>query len=392
MPEYEYKAIGRNGIELNSIEQAESVETLTIQLRKQQLTLLHARPRKSRAIGLSVAFPFISELSPLVNSGIPLEQALKIITEDSRDEYVVQLAGNLRSSIKRGTSFSDALMQSGRFDTLLIALVKVGEASGDMPRALLMLEDHYQQLRTARQDIIASLTYPVILAIISLLSIIGLAWFVVPVFKDIFNEGSNTHLPMGTSILFAFSDFIRIYGWIAALLLVIFAIGGSMLVRLNDNANRTWHALQLKIPLLSELWSKFIAFKLAKSLSMMLNGGLPLIQAVEISRLMLTNRLQQEGMENSLIALRKGEPIPQAMNLIPCLPAQFHRYIKLGNETGNLGGNLSKAADVLQSDFRSRLKSFIAILDPLIIVSMGGVVGFMVISILLAVFSLSDVH
>lgn len=392
MPEYEYKAIGRNGIELSGIEHADSVEALTIQLRKQQLTFLQASPKKSRAIGLSVTFPFISELSPLVNSGIPLEHALRIITEDSRNERVVQLAENLRSSIKRGTSFSDALMQSGRFDTLLIALVKVGEASGELPRALLILEDHYQQLRTTRQDMIASLTYPVILAVISLLSVIGLAWFVVPVFKDIFAEGSGIHLPMGTRILFAFSDFIRVYGWVVALLLVIAAIGGGMLVRHNNHANRIWHTLQLKTPLLSELWGKFTAFKLAKSLSLMLNGGLPLVQAVEISRPMLTNRLQQEGIESCLAALRKGEPIPQAMNRIPSLPVQFHRYIKLGNETGNLGGNLSKAADVLQNDFRSSLKSFIAILDPLIIVSMGGIVGFMVISILLAVFSLSDVH
>lgn len=392
MPEYEYTAIGRNGIEVSGSEQAESVEALTARLRKQQLTVLRARPHKTRAIRLSVALPFISELAPLVNSGIPLEHALKIITEDSRNERVVQLAATLRTAIKRGASFSDALMQSGRFDTLLIALVKVGEASGELPRALAILEEHYQQSRATRQDMIASLTYPGILAVISLLSIIGLALFVVPVFKDIFDEDSGVSLPLGTRILFAFSDLLIAYGWVAAILLILFTIGASLLIRRNDEANRAWHALQLKTPLLSELWGKFTAFKLAKSLSLMLNGGLPLVQAVEISRPMLTNRLQQEGIESCLIALRKGEPIPQAMNRIPGLPIQFHRYIKLGNETGNLGGNLARAADILQNDFRNRLKSFIAILDPLIIVSMGGVVGFMVISILLAVFSLSDVH
>jgi len=392
MPDYEYKAIGRNGIELTGTEQADSVESLTLKLRKQQITLLQAKPRKMRAIRLSVTLPFISELSPLINSGIPLERALQIISEDSRSEHVVKLAEGLRTKIKNGAALSDALQQSGRFDTLLIALVKVGEASGELPRALGILEQHYQQSRATRQNMIASLTYPGILAIISVLSIIGLALFVVPVFKDIFSEETGVVLPLGTRIMFAFSDFLVAYGWVVAVLLVLSVIGVSMLIRHNDKANRAWYALQLKAPLLGELWGQFTAFKLAKSLSLMLEGGLPLVQAVEISRPMLTNRLQREGIESCLLALRKGEPIPQAMGRIPSLPIQFHRYIKLGNETGNLGGNLTRAADILQNDFRNRLGSFIAILDPLIIISMGGIVGFMVISILLAVFSLSDVH
>lgn len=392
MQEYEYKAIGRNGIELTGTEQADSFEGLALKLRKQQITLLRAKPRKVRTIGSSVTLPFISELSPLINSGIPLERALQIIAEDSRIEHVVKLAEGLRGKIKKGLALSDALQQSGRFDTLLIALVKVGEASGELPRALEILEQHYQQSRATRQEMIASLTYPCILAIVSILSIIGLALFVVPVFKDIFSEDSGVVLPVGTRIMFAFSDFLIVYGWGVASLLVLFAIGAGVFIRRNDRANNAWHALQIRAPLLGELWGKFAAFKLAKSLSMMLNGGLPIVQAVEISRPMLTNRLQREGIESCLIALRKGEPIPQAMGRIPGLPIQFHRYIKLGNETGNLGGSLSKAADILQNDFRNRLNSFIAILDPLIIISMGGIVGFMVISILLAVFSLSDVH
>jgi type II secretory pathway component PulF len=113
---------------------------------------------------------------------------------------------------------------------------------------------------------------------------------------------------------------------------------------------------------------------------------------VEIARPLLTNRLQREGLESCLLALRKGEPLPQAVARIPALPAQFHRYVKLGNETGNLGTSLSRVADSLQSEFRSRLKSLVAILDPLIIILMGGAVGFMVISILLAVFNLAEVR
>ena len=120
--------------------------------------------------------------------------------------------------------------------------------------------------------------------------------------------------------------------------------------------------------------------------------GVPLVQAAEIAQPLLSNRIQREGFTACTAALRKGESIPQAIARIPGLPIQFHRYVKLGNETGTLGQNLGKAADLLLGDFKNRLKSLIAILDPLIIITMGGVVAFMVISILLAVFSLSDVR
>ena len=393
MPEYEYRAVGRNGVEITGHEQADSVEVLALVLRKQQLTLLRAKPKKTRvSINQSVVLPFISELSPLINSGISLDRALQIIMEDSRDARVFDLAGQLRKIIKRGESFSGALTQLGRFDPLLVALIQVGEASGELQKVLGILERYYQDAEKIRRELIASLTYPAILALVALLSMVGLSLYVVPVFKDIFADDATRSLPMGTRILFAISDFIVGYGWMAALFLILIGAGATMIILRNDAANRKWHGLQLRLPLWGELQARFAAFKLAKALSIMLMGGLPLLRSMEIARPLLTNRLQREGMEDCLSGLRKGEPIPQAINRIPALPIHFSRYVKLGNETGNLGTNLEKVANILQEDFYNRLKSIVAILNPMIIVCLGGIVGFMVISILLAVFSLSDVH
>lgn len=392
MPEYEYRAIGRNGVETGGREQAESAEALAAALRKQQLTLLHAKPGKTRAVGRSVVLPFISELSPLTNSGIPLDRALQIIAEDSRDAKVSGLAGQLRGGIKRGESFSGALAQIGRFDPLLVALVQVGEASGKLQQVLGILENYYREAEKTRRELVASLTYPAILALVAVLSMIGLAIYVVPVFQDIFADDASGNLPAGTRILFAFSDFIVAYGWLATFLAALAGSAATSLVLHNDAANRKWHALQLRLPLWGELQAKLAAFKLAKALSIMLAGGLPLLRSMEIAGPLLGNRLQREGMEDCLNGLRKGEPVPQALNRIPALPAHFSRYVKLGNETGNLGANLEKAADILQEDFHNRLQSVVALLNPMIIVVLGGMVGFMVISILLAVFGLSDVR
>jgi len=392
MPEYQYSALSRQGVEVSGSEQADSVEALTRQLKKQQITLLNARERKKKAIPFGVIQAFLAEISPLVNNGIPIDRALQIVGEDSSDPKIGDLAAQLRKGIKRGESLSQALVQSGRFDTLLVALVKVGETSGELARVLAILETYYQEARQTRRDLVAALSYPAILALVSLLSIIGLALFVVPVFRDIFDEKAQEALPLGTKMLFAGSEFLIHYGAALALSLIGLGIGVSLLVQRHDGANRLWHRFLLDAPLIGQIRSRFEGFKLAKALSIMMERGVPLIQAAEIAQPLLANRIQREGFAACAQALRKGEPIPQAIARIPGLPVQFHRYIKLGNETGTLGQNLGKAADLLLDDFKNRLKSLIAILDPLIIITMGGIVAFMVISILLAVFSLSDVR
>jgi general secretion pathway protein F len=391
MPEYQYSALSRQGVEISGSEQADSVEALTRQLKKQQVTLLSSRERKISKIPFAIIQAFLAELSPLANNGIPIDRALQIVGEDSSDPKIGELAAQLRKGIKRGESLSQALNQSGRFDTLLIALVKVGETSGELPQVLAILEAYYQEARQIRRDLVATLTYPAILALVSLLSIIGLALFVVPVFRDIFDEKAQQALPLGTKILFAGSEFLIRYGAALALALVVLGAGCALLVQRHDDVNRLWHRFLLNAPLIGRIRGLFEGFKLSKALAIMMERGVPLVQAVELAQPLLVNRIQREGFAACAQALRKGEPIPQAVARIPGLPVLFHRYIKLGNETGTLGQNLGKAADLLREEFRSRLRSLIAILDPLIIVVMGGMVAFMVISILLAVFSLSDI-
>lgn len=391
MPDFDYTALSRDGVEVKGSEAADTAEALARQLKRQQLTLLVAKAKKTKRIPLPVLQSFVAELAPLVGGGIPLDRALGIVAEDSRESAVAELAEGLRKNLKRGESFSQALAGSGRIDTLMVALVRVGETSGELPQVLAILESHYQESRQVRRDLAASLTYPAILAIVALASIIGIALYVVPVFRDIFDDAAQKALPLGTRILFAGSDFLIHWGWLAAIALATAGAALGLAVQKFDAANRVWHRFLLKAPWLGELKAKFDAFKLAKALSIMLTRGVPLSQAAEIVRPLLDNRLQVEGFDACAQALRKGEPIPQAFARVPGLPVQFHRYLKLGNETGALGEHLGRAADILREDFRNRLKAFVAILDPLIIVTMGGVVAFMVISILLAVFNLSDV-
>jgi general secretion pathway protein F len=392
MPDYDYTAITRDGLEVKGNLTAENESDLQRQLKKRQLGLLHAKAKKTRGISFQLAAMLVTELAQLLNSGVPLERSLQIIHEDSHNPALADLADRLRKSIKRGDAFSVALGQLGQQDPILTALVRVGEASGELGKILGILDSYYNEAQQTRREVLAALAYPAILAIVSILSIIGLALFVIPVFQDLFQDSPASSIPLGTRIVFAFSGLLLDYGLLILALLIGTGVSIGVTLKRSTELRRQWHRIKLRLPLIGPLLAGYDASRFAKALGIMLQSGLPLAQAMEMVRPLFTNLLQQTGTDDAVTALRKGISVPAALDRIPGLPSQIHRFAKLGNETGRLPESMQRAAELIHDQVRIRLRSLVAILDPLIIVVMGGAVGFMVISVLMAVFSLSDIH
>ena len=392
MPDYDYTAITRDGLEVKGNLTAENESDLQRQLKKRQLGLLHAKAKKTRGISFQLAAMLVTELAQLLNSGVPLERSLQIIHEDSHNPALADLADRLRKSIKRGDAFSVALGQLGQQDPILTALVRVGEASGELGKILGILDSYYNEAQQTRREVLAALAYPAILAIVSILSIIGLALFVIPVFQDLFQDSPASSIPLGTRIVFAFSGLLLDYGLLILALLIGTGVSIGVTLKRSTELRRQWHRIKLHLPLIGPLLAGYDASRFAKALGIMLQSGLPLAQAMEMVRPLFTNLLQQTGTDDAVTALRKGISVPAALDRIPGLPSQIHRFAKLGNETGRLPESMQRAAELIHDQVRIRLRSLVAILDPLIIVVMGGAVGFMVISVLMAVFSLSDIR
>jgi general secretion pathway protein F len=392
MAEYAYTAITRDGVEIKGIAIAEDEDDLKRQLKKSQLSLLRAKAKKGRRLGFQYASPLVTELSQLLNSGIQLERALQIVHEDSRNPALSELADQLRKSIKRGAAFSAALAEQGQGEPILIALVRVGEASGELGKVLAILDTYNNEAQQTRREILSSLAYPAILAIVSLLSIIGLALFVIPVFQDLFQDAPARSIPLGTRMVFAFSGLLLDHGLSILVLAIVAGSGVKLAFARSEHLRRQWHRAKLSVPVLGAMIAGYDASRFAKALGIMLGSGLPLAQAMEMVRPLFSNLLQQTGVDDAVAALRKGVSVPAALDRIPSLPNQIHRFCKLGNETGRLPESMQRAAELIHQQVHTQLKSLIAILDPLIIVTMGGAVGFMVISVLMAVFSLSDIR
>jgi general secretion pathway protein F len=387
---YRFTAMCRDGHEISAEENHASLAALEQALGKRQMVLLKVREVRGLRLTADTIAGFITELARLLNSGIVLDKALQSIAEDSREAKLSNLASSVREAIKQGQPLSSALSQMARIDPLIIAMLRVGEASGQLGQILVLLEEHYESARALRRDLLASLAYPSILSILGLVSIVGLGLFVIPVFKEIFTD-NPVPLPWSTQLVFAMSDFLIAYGrWLFLAGILVFT-GSALLLRMNESAQMRMERFLLQLPLVGEALASYEAGKTLRVLGIMLQSGIPLVQAMEYARDTLSLRLQRLGVDESIRLLRKGIAVPVAFNALPELPRLAKRFIRVGNETGKLPDAIQRAASIIQAEVRNRIKLMVSVLDPIIILFMGGLVGFVVIAMLLAVFSLSDI-
>lgn len=390
MPIYEYMAFGRDGGEVRGSEEAANREELEAVLRRRHLHLIDAKQGSSTQVPFSVTVQFIAELSRLVASGIVLERSLQIIAEDSRDRKLALLGQQLRQAVQRGQFFSEALKRAGDFDPVLIALVRAGEASGQLGAILESLEIYYSGRSALRKDLTATLAYPLILVVVSVASLIGLGLYVVPVFRGMFAT-EKIDLPLGTVMVFAASDWLSGYGsWLAAgLAALILAI--YLALRFRPRLAAQAQGLWLRLPVMGEIAAKFEVARALGIIGITVKSGVHLVQAMELARQALRTPTQREGMDEAIKRLRKGVAFPAALEAVPFWPRLAHRFARIGNETGKLAEMCARASLLLEAEARGAVRTIVAALGPIVIVLMGGLIGFVVVSMLLAVFSLSDV-
>jgi type II secretory pathway component PulF len=389
MPEFHYTALSKTGGEVQGREFADSAEALKTLLKKRRLILVKAKARKASRVAKGTVARLIAELADLAESDVVLERALQVLSEDRRDPAVSSLSSALREELKSGNSLSQAFAKLGRIDPLVAPMLRAGEATGQLAGMLRRLSDHFEQANDLRREVRASLAYPSILLVVSLLSLIGLALYVVPVFRELF-EDNLADLPVGTRIVFGISDWLVQNGTLAfgvsAAVLITLLLGFRHVPPLRDLAHRSMFAL----PLFGEIAALRQSASLTGVLGVLLSSGVPLVQAMQIAGETATNRYMRKLLARAHSEIRQGAPFTSAMNRVHVLPIVASRLMGIGDESGRLGPACSKASQLLEKTLRSRLKSLVALVEPITILTMGGVVGFVVVSMLLAVFGLTD--
>ena len=345
---------------------------------KSRLTL-----RSSRAELLT----FTTELSALLNAGLPLDRSLNILSEISEGKEMKNTVQSILKSIREGSSFSDALAKHPRiFPKLYVSMIRAGEAGGVLDVVLEKLNEFLESAKELKEHVFSALIYPALLSIAGGTSIIILLTYVLPKFSLIFEELGGS-MPLSTQILLTLSNSLKSYWWIVLLSI----IGGLIIFRnyiKSDTGRYRWDAFKLK--LMGEIVRKLETARFCRTLGTLLRSGVPLLQALSNAKEVITNRVIASSIDGVLKGAKEGRGIAIPLSDSTIFPPLAISMIKVGEETGQLDTMLIKVATTYEKSLKVAIKRFVSLFEPAMILVMGLIIGFIVISMLLAIFSMTE--
>jgi len=400
VPAYRFEALDAAGKASTGLLEADNAKAARAQLRAQALVPLGvtqvsatgttgAGTRFTRRVfnstGLTV---WTRQLAGLVGSGLPLERALTALADEAEDNRQRELVAHLRSEVNAGSPFARALAGAPReFDEVYRGVVAAGEQSGALGTVLERLADDLEERQALRAKLIGATLYPAIVSLIAVVIVIFLVTYVVPQVASVFTS-SKRALPALTVAMLAVSGFLRSWGWLLAL--AIAAGVATLLFMLRNEAFRErFDAAWLGLPLVGKLARGYNAARFAGTLAMLAGAGVPILKALQAAAETLSNRAMRADAMDALVQVREGAPLASALAGKKRFPGLLAMFSRLGEQTGQLPVMLERAARQLGAEVQRRAMQMATILEPLLIVAMGGVVMLIVLAVLLPIIQLN---
>ncbi len=398
MPEYKCKIAIKDGKFLERVILADSVKSIKRQIIEDGNFLVSAQKTGTGRTNFSFLgqqrirpkdlYSFNQEFLTLLRAGLPVVIAFDALIEKRPESYFSGILKKVREDISKGESVSNAFEKYEYvFSSLYIAILRSGEASGDIPSAIEEYIEYFDRSLQIRRKIKAASVYPAILTVCSILVVGFLLVFVVPTITGTFVE-AGAELPMLTSLLLGFSEAIRsnfllIIGIVS---LVVFSVSYYLK---TDKGRFLWDTYYLKLPFLGELSVIYSTSLFTSSLSTILGGGLPLNQALPISKGMIQNGFMRAGIKNVIQLIEHGQGFAKALHEIDIFPDMAVRMISAGEEGGSLEKVLKDVAVFYEKDLESRLSIITSTIEPLLMVLMGIVIGFIMLAMYMPIFQMA---
>ena len=405
MPAYAFEAITPSGQTEKGLLEADTARAARGLLRSRGLVPLVVEPAAaqatdggtglnrtlwaSRVYGPAALAVWTRQMAGLVESGLPLERALGALTDEADDERQRHLLATLRAEVNAGSTFARALQQHPReFSDVYTAVIAAGEQSGALGAVLNNLADDLEARENLKGKLIGASLYPAIVSLVAVVIVLFLVTYVVPQVASVF-AGSKRALPFLTVAMLAISDAVRHWGWLGALLLA--ATGtGLVLGRKNEALRQRMDAAWLRLPLVGRLARGYNAARFAATLAMLAAAGVPILKALQTAADTLHNRAMRADALDALVLVREGSPLASALAGKKRFPGLLAMFARLGEQTGQLPVMLQRAAQQLGNEVQRRALQLATILEPLLIVAMGGVVMLIVLAVLMPIIQLNQ--
>ena len=400
MPQFSYKAIGRDGKSLDGVIEAAGLELASRDLRSQGMTLLKLEAGTGNFTGTEEVaegkppsreniLSFTSELAVLLRAGLPLDRALKVLIDMAVEPRMLQLLSQLLKSVKGGKALSQGLIQNEEiFGNFYINMVRSAEASGQLPEVLERLVEYLENSKATRDSVVSALIYPCILFVVAMLAIVGMLGFVVPQFETLFADMGEA-LPLMTRMVIGAAEFVKSYFW----LIVVLVVGLTLYLRnwaASEKGKTELHEKMLKAPIAGGIIFEFEVSKFARTAGTLLGNGVPMLQAISIAIDTVENRVIKEALGVLPPAVKAGKRMSSALDNTGMFTPMVIQMIRVGEESGSLGEMMLELAKVFDGHVQSNVKRALALLEPVLILSMGVIIAFIIISILMGILSVND--
>jgi general secretion pathway protein F len=409
MPIFEYKAITSAGRNMKGVIDAENVKAARGKLRKQGLfatdvmegraetkkgksahamAMVNVRDLMTR-VSTSDVSVMTRQLSTLLGAGLPLMESLNALIDQLDNMRLKRIVSSVRDRVNEGASLADALQQSSRvFSDLYVNMIRAGESSGTLEVVLTRLADYLESQVRLRNKIGAAMTYPVIMLFLMMGVVAVLFIFVIPKITKIFEE-TNQALPIYTTILINVSDFSKDYWW-ALLLMMLAGAYGFRRWASTEKGRLRFDTFKLSMPVFGKLVRMVAISRFTKTLSTLLASGVNVLMALDIVRNIVGNKIIEGAIVNARESISEGASINEPLRRSGVFPPIVIHMVAIGEKSGDLEGMLLKVSEAYDNEVETMVTGLTAMLEPIMIVIMAGIVFFIMISILLPLFQMNQ--
>ncbi len=395
MPTYNFKAMDLAGIPAKGEVEAVSKQDVADQLKQRGLIVIDiANKYRSRELNIEL-FARVKatelavatrQLSTMITSGMAILRALQVLENQTKSKLLKDTLASVRGDVEAGLLFSDALERHPKvFNPLFVAMVRAGEAGGVLDASLRRTADQLEKDASLRRQIRAATIYPTLVISFALIVLIALVAFLIPVFQGVFKQFGG-HLPALTQVMVGLSGLIR-HQWY----IVIIVVGGLAFAFLRWKRSKwgrpQWDAFKLRIPMkIGNVVQKVAIARWSRTLSSLTAAGVPILQALDITGTTAGNAVLEQAMDEVITSVKSGGTISAPLSKAKVFPPMVAHMVGVGEETGALDAMLSKIAEFYEDEVEAAVKALTSILEPAMIIFVGGIVGVIVISMYLPLF------
>lgn len=373
---------------------ADSKEKALLALKAQKLQVIEISPikrrlRKGKITSKDIVI-FSRQLATLVSSGVPIIQSLAILESQAENINLVKVISSIKKDIEGGLSISEALAKHPKvFSELYVSMIKAGELGGILDVILDRLSSYLESSEALKDKVKSAMMYPTIVGGIAVLITIFLIVYVIPIFKGIF-QGFGAELPFVTRVVISISDFLKKYLFFIVGSIFLGYVGLKKYVS-TPSGRKNFDNFLLNLPIFGVIFKKVAIAKFSRTLATLIKSGVPILQGLETVAKTSGNKIIEEAIMESIKSIKEGGRISDPLKKSEIFPEMVVQMIAVGEETGSLDSMLFKIADFYDQEVESAVKGLTSMIEPLVMVFMGVVIGFIVIAMFIPMFELSDI-